>query len=130
MKDALSRLRHKDRSLGGTAVLPGYTDVVEISGGALATVYQATETDTGRHVALKIFKVDSVNARFMETFSQEVHALAKVSHHPNIVTLYRPATTLDGRPVLVLELCRGSLADQIRRVGPLGACDVTRVGVK
>jgi Protein kinase domain len=53
-----------------------------------------------------------------------------VSHHPNIVTLYRPAVTPDGRPVFVLELCRGSLSEQLRRDGPLNAPDVTRVGIK
>ena len=53
-----------------------------------------------------------------------------MSHHPNIVTLYRPTATPDGRPVFVLELCRGSLSEQLRRDGPLNASDVTRVGIK
>ena len=53
-----------------------------------------------------------------------------MSHHPNIVTLYRPTATPDGRPVFVLELCRGSLSEQLRRDGPLNASDATRVGIK
>jgi serine/threonine protein kinase len=122
-------IRRKDRSAPDT-ILPGYQDVTEIGGGAFATVYRATEIDTGRPVALKILKIDAVHLRLMDTFTQEVQALARVSDHPNIVTLYRPVATPDGRPVLVLELCRESLAQQVRRTGPLPARQVTRVGIK
>jgi hypothetical protein len=111
-------------------ILPGYQDVLEIGGGAFATVYRAIEIDTGRPVALKILKIDAVHLRLMDTFTQEIQALAKVSDHPNIVTLYRPLATPDGRPVLVVELCRESLAQQVRRMGPLSAGQVTRVGIK
>jgi hypothetical protein len=116
--------------LAPATILPGYRDAVEIGGGAFATVYRAIEIDTGRPVALKILKIDAVHLRLMDTFTQEIQALAKVSDHPNIVTLYRPLATPDGRPVLVLELCRESLAQQVRRTGPLSARQVTRVGVK
>ena len=110
--------------------VPGYGDLSEIGSGAFATVYRATEIDTGRPVALKILKVDAVHPQLVETFKREIQTLAKVSDHPNIVTFYRPLTTPDGRPVLVLELCRESLADRLRRGGPLGARDVIRIGVK
>jgi Protein kinase domain len=122
-------IRRKDRSAPAT-ILPGYQDVVEIGGGAFATVYRALEIDTGRPVALKILKIDAVHLRLMDTFTQEIQALAKVSDHPNIVTLYRPLATPDGRPALVLELCRESLAQQVRRAGPLSALQVTRIGIK
>ncbi len=120
----------KARPAGSDSLLPGYSGLTEIGGGAFATVYRAVEVDTGRPVALKILKVDTIHAHLIETFHQEIQALAQVSDHPNIVTLYRPATTTDGRPVLVLELCRGSLASQVRAEGPLGAQEATRVGVK
>jgi serine/threonine-protein kinase PknK len=104
--------------------------VSEIGSGAFATVYRATEVDTGRQVALKVLRMDTVHPHLVETFNREIQTLAKVSDHPNIVTLYRPVTTPDGRPVLVLELCQESLAARIRRSGPLGARDVTRIGIK
>lgn len=110
--------------------LPGYSELTEIGGGAFATVYRAVEAGTGRAVALKILKVDTIHAHLIETFHQEIQALAKVSDHPNIVTLYRPATTSDGRPVLVLELCRGSLGSRVRTEGPMDPQEVTRIGVK
>jgi len=122
-------VRRKDRSAPVT-ILPGYRDAVEIGGGAFATVYRAIEIDTGRPVALKILKVDTLHPHLVETFTHEIQTLAKVSDHPNIVTLYRPLSTPDHRPVLVLELCRESLAQQVRRAGPLGAREVTRIGIK
>ncbi|MGH9056113.1 MAG: protein kinase domain-containing protein [Acidimicrobiales bacterium] len=123
-------MRRKGRRPAGSDILPGYSDITEIGGGAFATVFRAVEVDTGRLVALKTLKVDTVHPHLMETFHQEIQALGKVSDHPNIVTLYRPLTTADGRPVLVLELCRESLAQQVRRSGPLDAIDVSRIGIK
>ena len=121
--------RRKERSYPVTE-LPGYRDIVEIGGGAFATVYRALEEDTGRPVALKALKVETVHPRLLETFTREIQALAQVSNHPNIVTLYRPLITPDQRPVLVLELCQESLSQRIRRVGPLSAQDVTGIGIK
>ncbi len=121
--------RRKDRG-APALILPGYKDAEEIGGGAFATVYRAVEVDTGRPVALKILKIESVHPRLIETFAQETQALAQVSDHPNIVTLYRPLSTPDGRPVLVLELCRESLAQRVRRSGSLPAREVTNIAIK
>lgn len=122
--------RRKGRDQAAEEVLAGYTDLAEIGGGAFATVFRAVERETGRPVALKILKVDTIHGHLIETFHREIQALAAVSDHPNIVTLYRPATTGDGRPALVLELCRESLAQQVRTSGPLDPVEVTRAGIK
>ena len=128
----MGRRRFSSHRSGTNApsVLPGYSDLGEIGGGAFATVYSATETATGRLVALKILKLDTVHEHLMETFQQEIEALAKVSDHPNIVTLYRPLTTPDGRPVLVLELCKESLGERVRTSGPLEPAEAVQVGIK
>jgi serine/threonine protein kinase len=123
--------RRRERAAARSAeVVPGYADLIEIGGGASATVYRATEVETGRNVALKILKLETIQPHLVETFGQEIQTLAKVSDHPNIVTLYRPLSTPDGRPALVLELCRESLAQQIRRHGPLDSRQTVRVGIK
>lgn len=122
-------MRRKGRG-DATLKVPGYTDLEEIGGGAYATVFRAVETETGRPVALKVMKFDTVHADLLETFNREIQALAAISGHPNIVTLYRPCETPDGRPVLVLELCRESLGKQLRDAGPRAAVEVTRTGVK
>jgi hypothetical protein len=122
-------VRRKSRD-APNALLPGYGDLEEIGGGAFATVFKAVEVETGRPVALKILKVDTIHARLIETFHHEIQALAAVSDHPNIVTLYRPSNTIDGRPVLVLELCRESFGQRLRSHGPIDPVEVTRIGIK
>jgi serine/threonine protein kinase len=123
-------LRRARAAARSAEVVAGYADLTEIGGGAFATVYRAREIETGRNVALKILKLETIQPHLVETFGQEIQALAKVSDHPNIVTLYRPSSTPDGRPALVLELCRESLAQQVRRDGPLDARQTVRVGIK
>lgn len=112
-----------------TEGFPGFTEVQPIGQGTFADVYRGVETSTGRSVALKILKVAG-RQHLMEAFDQEVRALAAVSNHPNIVTMYRPLSLPDGRPGLVLELCRESLAQRVRRDGPLPAREVVAMGIK
>ncbi len=115
------------------AGLSGYGDVSELANGTFATVYRATELATGRPVALKVLKLATVGEGGRElaaAFDHELDALARLSSHPNITTLYGSFLTPDGRPVLVLELCRESLADRTRREGPLPLDEVLATGVK
>ncbi|MGH9107527.1 MAG: serine/threonine-protein kinase, partial [Acidimicrobiales bacterium] len=114
----------------GQPALPGYANVSEIATGTFATVYRATELGTGRRVALKVLRVADTSRHMVEVFDKERGALALLSHHPNVTTLYRAFLTPEGRPVLVLELCRESLAHRVRQSGPLPPSEVTRVGVK
>lgn len=109
---------------------PGYADVSELATGTFATVYRATELGTGRPVALKVVRVASTSPHTVEVFKKELSALSLLSNHPNVTTLYRSFFTPEGRPVLVLELCRGSLAERARREGPLSPAETAQVGVK
>jgi serine/threonine protein kinase len=109
--------------------IPGFEDVSEIGRGAFSTVYRAVETETRRHVALKLIRAGGL-PHVLESFDRELQALAVVSGHPNIVTLYRVTSAADGRPVLVLELCRGSYAERVRVLGPLPPREVVSIGVK
>ncbi len=113
-----------------SATFPGYASVVEISSGPFASVYHAVEISTHRRVALEMLHVPAQLPYVTEAFAREVKALAALSSHPNIVTLYATVTTPDSRPVLVLELCSGSVADRLARSGPLPAPEVVSIGIK
>ena len=113
-----------------SGTLPGYTNIAEIATGSFATVYRAVELGTGRAVALKVLRVADTSPHMVEAFKKELGALALLSNHPNVTTLYRTFFTPEGRPVLVLELCRESLAQRVRRSGPMPAHEVVQVGVK
>jgi serine/threonine protein kinase len=109
---------------------PGFTDVSEIGVGSLATVFRAREVGTNRPVALKLLNVRDASPAAIESFERESVALGAVSSHPNIVTLFRFFRVADGRPVLVLELCRGAISDRMRGGHGLPVPEVVAVGIK
>ncbi|MGN6605400.1 MAG: serine/threonine-protein kinase [Jatrophihabitans sp.] len=109
---------------------PGFADVAEIGVGVLATVYRAREVDTNRFVALKLLNVRDASPRALESFERESIALGAISSHPNIVTLYRSFRAADGRPVLVLELCMGSVAQRVGNGSGMPAPDAVAIGIK
>ncbi|WP_375484236.1 protein kinase, partial [uncultured Jatrophihabitans sp.] len=109
---------------------PGFTDIAEIGVGSLATVFRAREIGTNRLVALKLLNVRDASPRALESFERESVALGAVSSHPNIVTLYRTFRAADQRPVLVLELCHGSIADRMPTDAGLPVAEVVALGIK
>ncbi len=111
-------------------MLGGYADVVALAEGAHSTVHSAVEQQTGRTVALKVLNVDGATPRELEAFARESAVLAVLSTHPNIVTMYRSFPLSDGRPVLVLELCRESLAQRLTREGSLPVAEAVAMAVK
>ena len=109
---------------------PGFTDVVRIGAGGFSTVFSAREVETNRQVALKILNVFDVSEHALGSFQRETFALGTLSAHPNIVTLYRTLTTEDERPVLVLELCHGSIWERTRDQGRMAPWESVAVTVK
>lgn len=97
--------------------LPGFAEAAEIGSGRLATVYEAREIATGRLVALKMLSVPEPSQAALESFAREAAALGAVGSHPNVLTLLRASQAADGKPVLVLELCRDLFAAR-QKPGP------------
>lgn len=111
----------------------GYADVVTLAGGVHSTVHRATELATGRPVALKVLNVDGTSPGELEAFARESAVLSALGAHPNIVTLYDSFALPDGRPVLVLELCEGSLAQRLaatREQEPIPASEAVSIAAK
>ena len=127
---AQMRGRKSATAPAGAVTFPGYANVAELASGAFATVYRAVELGTGRPVALKVLRVADTSPHLVEVFEKELGALALLSNHPNVTTLYGTFSTPEGRPVLVLELCRESLAHRARQNGTLPAKEVVQVGIK
>jgi hypothetical protein len=111
-------------------LFPGFTDVREIGVGSLAVVFRARESGTSRHVALKLLNIRDASPRAIESFERESIALGALSSHPNIVTLYRTFRIADNRPVLVLELCTGAVADRLRDGSGLPVAEAVSIGIK
>jgi serine/threonine protein kinase len=122
-------LRRRSRH-GEDESFPGFIDVVRIGAGGFSTVFRAREVETNRSVALKILNVHDVSEHAIGSFQRETFALGTLSAHPNIVTLYRAFATEDDRPVLVLELCHGSIWERIHDQGPMAPWESVAVAVK
>jgi serine/threonine protein kinase len=108
----------------------GFSDVIALHAGLHSGVFQATEETTGRPVALKVLTVDGVTPRALEAFARESAVLAALGAHPNIVTLFRSFWLPDRRPVLVLELCRGSIEERLRDGGPFAPQEAVSTAIK
>ena len=95
-----------------------YTVATLISEGGMGQVWQATDTQLGRQVALKILP-DAVAAdpERLGRFTREAQILASLNH-PNIAAIYG-IEEAEGTRALVLELVDGpTLADRIKQ-GPI-----------
>lgn len=108
----------------------GFSAVVALHAGVHSGLFQATEEITGRSVALKILVVDGVTRSALDAFARESAVLAALSSHPNIVTLFRAFALPDRRPVLVLELCRGSIEDRLRQDAAYSAQEAVSTTIK
>jgi hypothetical protein len=80
----------------------------EVGRGSFGVVYQARDTELGRHVAVKAVRFDSLageQGKRLGQFRREAEMAARL-HHPNIVTLHDVGLR-EGVPYLVLELLEG-----------------------
>ncbi|NUP53498.1 MAG: protein kinase [Catenulispora sp.] len=114
-----------------TEQVPGYRDLHRVGQGGFSVVYRAHQEEIGRDVALKILAVEFVDGRVLRQFLREVQLTAKLTGHPNVVTVLDSGLTASGRPYIAMDFHdRGSLRDRLRAEGPLPVREVLRVGVK
>lgn len=95
--------------------------------GGMADVYDAVDERLGRPVAVKVLRPEmAAQPDVRRRFEAEARAAARL-HHPNAVAVFD--TGIDGSvPWLVMERLPGeTLADRMRRDGPLGAEWVRRM---
>ena len=115
---------------GGMPVLPGYTILRTLGRGGAAVVYLARQESLDREVAVKVLRRDVEDPKVWGEFRREAHTIARLSAHPNVVTVYTAGRSAVGQPYLVTEyLDRGSLGDVIVANGPMDAAQVVAVGV-
>lgn len=95
-----------------------YTLVRPLGRGGSGEVWQARDAVLDRDVAVKVVDVAAGEHGATRRFQQEARAAAGLSH-PHVVAVY-DAGTEGGHAYLVMELLPGpSLADLVRRSGPL-----------
>ena len=101
----------------------------QLGEGGMGVVYEAEDTNLGRHVALKFLTPSMANDdNLLQRFQREARA-ASALNHPNICTIHG-IEQHDDQHFIVMELLDGeSLADRIRR-GPIEIDQVLSLGVQ
>src|SRR5688572_27482547 len=104
----------------GATLADRYCLTRRIGEGAMGTVYEATQTNIGKTVAVKVLREKFVDRREVaERLVQEAR-LASSIRHEHIVDITDSGRTKDGRTFVVMEHLEGkSLAELIRAEGAL-----------
>lgn len=81
--------------------------------GGMSYVYQASDQQLGRDVAIKLITLHRDRAKeLMKRFRKEARVLSRLDTHPNIVTIYRYGTEDEDTHYLAMELIRGETLTQ------------------
>ena len=113
----------------GDLVAGRYRIERRLGGGGMAVVLAATDEELGRTVAVKVLadnlaQHDEIRRRFLREAR-----IAGSLRHPNLIEVYDAGE--DARPYIVMEHVDGpSLADVIRRRGPLSPDEAGRLAVQ
>ncbi|MGO1971938.1 MAG: serine/threonine-protein kinase [Propionibacteriaceae bacterium] len=110
--------------------LPGYRALQHLGSGGFADVFLYEQDLPRRKVAVKVLIESAVNAQVRDRFVGEANAMAQLSAHPSIVTIYFAGIAPDGRPCLVMEYCpRPNLAIRYRRE-QIPVSEALRIGIR
>jgi serine/threonine-protein kinase len=108
--------------LVGRVVLGRYTVEAKLGSGAMGTVYRGRHIKLGRGVAIKVLHEDFASQpKMLARFRREAEAAARLSH-ANVSGVLDIGETLDGHPLMVMDLVDGgSLRAIMDAVGDAGA---------
>jgi eukaryotic-like serine/threonine-protein kinase len=105
---------------GRIALPERYRVVRHIANGGMASVWAAEDELLGRLVAVKVLAPGfAADASATRRFKREARAAARVSDHPNVVTIFDVGEH-DDQAFIVMEHCAGgTVAERLRRPTPV-----------
>ena len=129
--DALAGQFLQPSSQAGSLGRLGRYEILEVVGrGGMGIVLRAQDPQLKRSVAIKVMAshlafVEDARRRFL----REAQAAAAINHD-NVVTIYA-VEEAQGLPFIAMEFIVGvSLAERIRRHGPLPTAEILRIGMQ
>lgn len=117
-------------NLDPTQEFDGYELIKKIGSGGMGLVYLARQISADRIVALKILRLDRIQASqssgmFLERFRVEARATSRIDH-PGIVTIY-DVGEFDGLPYYSMKYVEGEDLDQLHTRLPLSQREAARI---
>lgn len=109
--------------------LPGFSFVRMLGSGGFADVFLYEQNMPRRLVAVKVLLAEVVDDQARRMFQAEADAMAQLSSHPSILTVYQASVAADGRPYLVMEFCPATLGQRYRTTS-LPLAEVLAIGVR
>jgi eukaryotic-like serine/threonine-protein kinase len=110
--------------------IAGHRFVRVLGLGGFADVFLYEQDMPRRAVAVKVLLAGSLHGDARTRFQTEANVMARLSHHPSIVTIHQAEIADDGRPYIVMEYCSGpGLAERYRRER-ISVEEALRIGVR
>jgi serine/threonine protein kinase len=111
--------------------LVGFEAASEIGRGGFGVVYKAWQPALQRWVAIKILHTVAPDEATRQQFMRELQLPARLSAHPNIVTVFGTGVDATGRPFIVMEwMAKGALVRSGVQTPRLPWQRVAEIGVK
>ncbi|NNN19735.1 MAG: serine/threonine protein kinase [Acidimicrobiaceae bacterium] len=96
-----------------------YRLLSRIGAGAMGDVYKAQDLKLDREIAIKLLKNSFIDDKITRArFEREARAAGKLSHHPNVITVF-DVDESDGQPFIAMELVTGGTLSSVLKSGPL-----------
>lgn len=119
-----------NRTPAAPLTITGFKFIKNLGQGGFADVFLYQQLSPQRLVAIKVLISKITDPQAEARLSQEADAMAGLSQHQNIVTVFQMGVADDGRAYLVMEYYPGpTLAQELRR-GDRSLASVLSIGVQ
>ncbi|MCL2481806.1 MAG: serine/threonine protein kinase [Propionibacteriaceae bacterium] len=110
--------------------IPGFSYLRDLGHGGFADVYLYSQDTPRRQVAVKVLHSDMAGTQAAARLNKEADAMAGLSGHQNIVTVFSSGVAMDGRPYLVMEYYPGAALSQGLRKTQWSLANVLKIGIQ
>ena len=110
--------------------ITGFEPIRPLGRGGFAEVLLYQQYSPRRRLAMKVLITETMGQQAIERLGAEADAMAELSAHPHIVTVYGSGLTDDGRPYLAMEYCPKPSLNVNFRTTRRSVTEVLQIGVQ